>query len=121
MHDEAELEAHRHAAKLMDSFLNPRLQRAERAYGQALRSLWLGNAGAALATLSFIGATWDNGVFPEILLWPLAFFVAGIIPMGVGAVWVLIKEKGTIERIQSVNDPVDLRMSDIESPAESVG
>jgi hypothetical protein len=61
--DEAEA-SHRANAAQMDSFLKPRLDRAEHLYGQAITSLWVGNAGAALATLSFIGATWKNGAFP---------------------------------------------------------
>jgi hypothetical protein len=33
------------------------------AYAQALTSLWLGNAGASLAVLSFIGASWRMAGF----------------------------------------------------------
>ena len=91
----------------VDAFLQPRLERAERAFGQAMTSLWVGNAGAALATLSFIGATWKNNAFPKVLLWPLVLFVLGIIFMGVGALITLFRAKRSIERIQSASSVLD--------------
>jgi hypothetical protein len=47
-------------------FLKPPLDFAKRIYSLAMNSLWLGNAGAALATLSFIGAAWRGVTFPKI-------------------------------------------------------
>jgi len=108
-------------AKRVRATLRPRLERAERAYSQALTSLWLGNAGAALATLSFIGAAWKNDTFSRILLWPLGLFVLGIVAMGVGAVITLIREKLAIERMQRATSIMDFHVSDIESPAERIG
>ena len=55
--------------------IKPKLDRFERNYNQALNRLWLGNAGAALATLSFIGATWSNAKSHSCLLWPFGLFV----------------------------------------------
>ena len=64
-------------------FITPRLVRAERVYNQALTSLWVGNAGAAVATLTFIGVTWQNKLFHHwLLLVPLCAFVFGLIAMG---------------------------------------
>src|SRR5437667_8818847 len=103
--DEAEA-SHRANAAQMDSFLKPRLERAERVYGQATTSLWIGNAGAALATLSFMGATWKSDTFPKSLLVPLGFFVAGVIAMGVGALLTLAREKRASERIQGADSPL---------------
>lgn len=54
------------------------------AYSHALTSLWLGNAGAALAVLSFIGASLKDGKFSHALLAPLLFFVLGLASMGIG-------------------------------------
>lgn len=123
MNDEVDegAEARHWAVKQVQSFLKSRLERAERAYGQALTSLWVGNAGAALATLSFIGATWKSDTFPKVLLWPLGFFVFGVISMGVGALLTLVHEKRAIERIQRAESPLDLCWDDIESPLQSVG
>jgi hypothetical protein len=52
----------------LDRLLKPRLARVERRYAQALTGLWIGNAGAALATLSFIGAAWKEGTYARPLL-----------------------------------------------------
>jgi hypothetical protein len=111
----------RNGERVVESHLRPRLERAERLYSQALTSLWVGNAGAALATISFIGAAWKNGSFPKELLYPLAFFMSGVISMGLGAFLALIKETRAILRIQRIDHVLDMRWDDIQSPAESIG
>ncbi len=103
------------------AFLKPRLDFAERTYNQAMNSLWLGNAGAALATLSFIGAAWKDGTFPRILLAPLAFFLAGLISMGIGTLLALMRVRAVIERNQLAELPWDFIVGDAQSPAERVG
>lgn len=62
-----------HDAERAQAFVQSRAELAEKIYSQAINSLWLGNSGAALATLSFIGASWKDHGFPRILLWPLGF------------------------------------------------
>jgi hypothetical protein len=59
--DDAETEFERWN-QVYEEYVRPRLERAEKAYNQALASLWLGNGAAALAALSAIGASWrkDN-------------------------------------------------------------
>jgi hypothetical protein len=47
-------------------FLKPRLDFAKRIYSLAMNSLWLGYPGAALATLSFIGAARKGVTFRKI-------------------------------------------------------
>jgi hypothetical protein len=66
----------------VQEFLTPRLDRAERLYTQALDGLWLSNAGGALATLTFIGATWQSGAFRHWLMVRLCFFLFGLLSMG---------------------------------------
>lgn len=66
------------------AFLRRRAALAERIYSQAINSLWLGNSGAALVTLSFIGAAWKNETFPSVFRWPLEMFIVGVIAMGFG-------------------------------------
>jgi hypothetical protein len=105
----------------VQGFLRPRLDFAERIYSQALNSLWLGNAGAALATLSFIGAAWKDRTFPKILWTPLALFVAGLISMGIGALLALLRVRAVIVRNQLAESPLDFIVSDVQSPAERVG
>ena len=69
--DDAETEFERWN-QVYEEYVRPRLERAEKAYNQALASLWLGNGAAALAALSAIGASWRQGQqFPSLLLWPL--------------------------------------------------
>lgn len=101
--------------------LKPHLDFAEKVYGQAINSLWLGNAGAALATLSFIGAAWKDGTFPKVLLWPLGFFIAGTISMGLGALMSLWRLRSMILGNQTAESIWDMGMEVIQSPAERVG
>jgi hypothetical protein len=105
----------------VQGFLRPWLALAEKIYSQAMNSLWLGNAGASLTTLSFIGAAWKNGTFPKILLAPLAFFLTGLISMGIGTVSAIMRVRAAIERNQLAESPLDIRMDDIQSPLERVG
>jgi hypothetical protein len=105
----------------VQEFLKPRIERAERAYSQALTGLWLGNAGAALATLSLIGVLWKGNSFPKVLLLPLGCFVLGIVAMGTGALWTLAREKRAIEQMQSANSILDMKVDYVESPAQRVG
>jgi hypothetical protein len=102
-------------------FLKPRLDFAERIYSQAMNSLWLGNAGAALATLSFIGAAMKDGKFPKVLVLPLGFFLAGLIAMGIGTLIALVRVRGVITRNQRNESIGDTIVSDVQSPAERVG
>src|SRR5216684_1272100 len=87
----------------VSDFMRPRIERAERAYAQALTGLWLGNAGAALATLSFIAAMWKDSASSAVLVWPLGSFVLGLVSMGVGSMITLVREKSAIERMQGAN------------------
>ena len=100
-------------------FITPRLVRAERIYNQALRSIWVGNAGAAVATLTFIGVTWQNKSFHHwLLLVPLCAFVLGLIVMGLGSCVFVAKEARIIkrmERMTSVRDISKLRLTEITS------
>jgi hypothetical protein len=99
-----------------------RLDFAEKIYSQAMNSLWLGNAGAALATLSFIGAAWKEGTFPKILLAPLGFFLAGLISMGIGTLLALLRVRAVIVRNQGAEWPWQFIVGDVQLlPAERLG
>lgn len=91
------------------------------AYAQALTSLWLGNAGASLAVLSFIGASWRDGRFPHFLLIPLGCFVLGLVSMGIGsALWLW----GAREDIRDTEDAeliLDRRAFRAMRPSERAG
>lgn len=119
--NDADHEAQLVQLEQVQEFLKPRIERAERSYSQALTGLWLGNAGAALATLSLIGVLLKGSSFPKVLLLPLGCFVLGIIAMGTGALCTLIREKRAIERMQGANSILDMTVSDVESPAQRVG
>jgi hypothetical protein len=98
------------------------MQTAAKIYSHAINSLWIGNAGAALATLSFIGAAWKDGTFPRILLCPLSFFLLGLILMGIGSLLALWRVHSVLEkRNKAAETAIDVKMDDIPSPAEIVG
>jgi hypothetical protein len=119
--DEDDHDSRVRAMERAEAFLKSRLDFAEKLYSQAMNSLWLGNAGAALATLSFIGAAWKDGTFPKALLTPLAFFLAGLISMGVGTLLALMRVRGVIVRNQAAEWPWGFIVGDAQSPAERVG
>jgi len=105
----------------VQGLLKPRLEQAKRAYGQAITSLWIGNAGAAIATLSFIGASEHGGSFPHALLIPLTLFVAGLIFMGVGTIAVLVYERNRIRNMEEAESILDMKMDFILRPSEDAG
>jgi hypothetical protein len=103
--DDAErLEREFAALERRGEFIRPRLDRAERAYTQAVNALWIANAGAAAATLAFIGGTWQNTkqntIFHHWLLVPLCLFVVGLMSMALGATVSLVKEMRFIRRME---------------------
>jgi hypothetical protein len=110
-----------HDAERAQAFVQSRAELAEKIYSQAINSLWLGNSGAALATLSFIGAAWKDHGFPGALLWPLGFFILGVISMGIGTLAALMRERGAIERNQRAQSLLDIYSRDFQSPLERVG
>jgi hypothetical protein len=109
--------------QVYEEFVRPRLERAEKAYNQALASLWLGNGAAALAALSAVGAFWRQGQFPSLLLWPLWLFVLGLVSIGVGTFAALVREARSVHSMLGANatSVLDLRVADIQSPAVQVG
>lgn len=89
--------------RLVAVLIKPRLDRATSAYSQAITSLWIGNAGAAIATLSFIGAAWHNDTFAKEFLLPLTLFVLGLISMGIGSLGGLIRERRLIRNMEEAS------------------
>jgi hypothetical protein len=110
-----------HDLERAQAFVESRAALAEKIYSQAINSLWLGNSGAALATLSFIGAAWKNGEIPRVLLWPLGFFILGVISMGAGTLVALMRERAVIERNQKTQSLLDIQSRDFQSPLQRVG
>lgn len=103
-------------------FLQPILDRAAKVYDRAITSLWVGNAGATLATLSFIAGTWNNGAFYSALLWPLGIFLTGVVAMAIGSIFALVSARAHINRIARAKSMLKLRLvHDIKSPAEEIG
>jgi hypothetical protein len=105
----------------LQEFLQPRLDRAAQAYNQALKSLWLGNAGAALAMMSFIGAIGRGNPISHTFFLPLGFFIIGLISMGVGELTTLVSEGSAIRRIQRATSIIEISFRDVETPAEQIG
>lgn len=100
----------------------PIIDRAERAYTQSLNGVWLGNAGAAVTTLSFIGVVAkDDATLSQRLQCPLAFFVFGLIAMGIGAAISLVQQSARAKRLERVTSILKIRVGDIKSPTEEAG
>lgn len=118
---EREIERQERGLKEVDEFLRPRLDRLERNYARTINRLWLGNAGAALATLSFLGATWQYAPFRFYLLMPFGLFVFGLISLGCGELAALIKDARVIRRNQDAESILDIIIGDAESPLEKLG
>jgi hypothetical protein len=94
------------------------------AYIQALNSIWIANAGASLATLSFIGATFHKSGPRLILLSTLGCFVLGLISMGAGILGWLIKERRWLAYIVKHEPPLatlDVPANLAKSPTEQAG
>lgn len=122
MTDDKESEFHEpFGGRAVDWMLRERMGRATRLYRQALNHLWLGNAGAAIATLGFLGGTWRQAAPEKTLLWPLGFFVLGLICMGLGSLVALVREGRSISDLQDADSILDIKVRSIESPRESVG
>ena len=105
----------------VSEFVHGGLRPTETIYQQALTSLWLGNGAAAIAGLTFIGATWKGGGFPHQLLWPLTCFLLGLISMGVGTLSYLIKEENRARQMELESSPLGFRTDYIKSPTENAG
>jgi hypothetical protein len=119
--DEANRERQLQEFELADAFLRPRIEAADKLFSQAINCLLLGNSGGALATLGFLGAIAKNGAFPKALLYPLFFFILGLVLMGVGILVALWHERGVIVRNQFANAPLDFAARDLKSPLQRVG
>src|SRR4051794_12999478 len=108
--------------KLVHDFLQPRIDRLQQSYAQAINRLWLGNAGAALATLSFIGASGlqSNPVRAAMLV-PLACFASGLLTLGIGELIGLIRDAKAVGRNQYAQSVGDMYINDAESPLQKSG
>ena len=94
------------------------------AYRQALNSIWIANAGASVAALSFIGATFHEERSHLTLLSTLVCFVSGLISMGIGTVVWLIKERRWLAYMDKHEPPYaipDVPAHLAKSPTERAG
>jgi len=108
--------------KFAHDFLQPRVDRLQKSYAQAINRLWLGNAGAALATLSFIGASGtQNSSVRAAMLVPLACFACGLLTLGIGELIGLIRDAKAVGRNQYAQSVGDMYIDDAESPLEKSG
>ena len=103
------------------TYVRPRMRRAERIYNQALTSLWLGNAGAALAALSFVGAASQHGALNRALLIPLGCFVLGLVAMGIGTAISLFQEGKALDDMQKALGVWDFKLDQIKTTTEQIG
>jgi hypothetical protein len=101
----------------IDEYLQSRLGRADRIYSHAINSLWIGNGGAAVATLSFIASISRQGQQVTDLFVPLGIFVLGLICMGTGSLSALLGEIRSIKRLEKGT----LSLDDIQSDSVQAG
>jgi hypothetical protein len=104
-----------------EAFIQSRIEVADGLFSQTIKGLFIGNAGAALAALTFVGATWKDGTFPKVLLCPLALFIFGLITMGAGVAVALWRERSVIVRNQHARSRLDIFTRDFQSPLSRVG
>jgi len=104
----------------VDEFIQPHLERLQKNYAATVNRLWLGNAGAALATLSFLGVTWQANYLRFKFLWPFSFFIFGLILLGVSEFVALIKDASAVYRNQGASSIWDVIIGDAESPLEQL-
>jgi hypothetical protein len=104
--------------EIVEKILKPRRDRAERAYDRAVTTLWVGNAGGALATLAYITANRHDGTFTRSLLVPLVLFVLGLAVTGISSLIEFECERRAIVRIQRANPIPDVQSGSGRWPAE---
>lgn len=120
-HDQDQItEEHPRDLEIAEKILKPRRDRAERAYDRALTTLWVGNAGAALATLAYITANRHDGTFTRSLLVPLVLFVLGLAVTGISSLIEFESERRAILRMQRANPILDVRSDSDHWPAEKI-
>src|SRR4029077_6248527 len=98
--------------------------RVERTYANLVTSLTIGNAGASVAVLGFIGATWANGNFYRPALVPLVLFFLGTACMAIGALAALLRDLKCLGRLSqrpTGRAPQFYRQADLPSPVENLG
>jgi hypothetical protein len=118
-HDQDQItEEHPRDLEIAEKILKPRRDQAERAYDRALTTLWVGNAGAALATLAYITANRHDGTFTRSLLVPLVLFVLGLAVIGISSLIEFESERRAILRMQRANPILDVRSDSDHWPAE---
>jgi hypothetical protein len=106
--------------EIAEKILKPRRDRAERAYDRALTTLWVGNAGAALATLAYITANRHDGTFTRSLLVPLVLFVVGLAVTGISSLVEFESERRAILRMQRANPVLEVRSGSDHRLAEKI-
>src|SRR5215207_8403768 len=106
--------------EVVERMLEARIARAERIYDHAITSLWLGNSGAAVATLSLLGVTLKDGKPLRQLMFPLTAFIVGIVLMGLGSILALWREYRAVRSTQEARSILEVRADAIESPAEKI-
>jgi hypothetical protein len=120
-HDQDQIaEQHPRDLEIAEKILKPRRDRAERAYDRALTTLWVGNAGAALATLAYITANRHDGTFTRSLLVPLVLFVLGLAVTGISSLIEFESERRAILRMQRANPILDVRSDSDHWPAQKI-
>jgi hypothetical protein len=77
------------------------LERAPRAYTQALTKLWLANAGLAIANLCFIATDWRAG--PDAHSVSKILFVLGLVTSGFGVASLLLRRQIMIRPMEEAD------------------
>jgi hypothetical protein len=85
---------------------------------KALTRLWLGNAGGAVVTVSYLGASHGSN---HAALYPLACFLFGLIFLGVSEIVVLWPMQQEIARDQNARSWLERKAGYAKSPVQRSG
>jgi hypothetical protein len=93
-----------------------RARSTRRLYEKAVTRLWVGNAGGAVVTISYLAATSN---VKSLSLWPIYFFMVGLLLLVVEQIWHLGHEWKTIKDNQSAGSLLEFRTNYFKYPLEA--
>lgn len=93
----------------------------DRAYESAVSSLSIGNSGGPIATIAFIGSTWNNGDFYQAALLPLGLFMIGMIAVGAGTLTLLMSQLRAAQRVRQAPPSPAMTFHPFEQSVPCIG
>jgi hypothetical protein len=101
-----------------DRYLVKRAKAARRKYGKAITRPWIGNAGGAVVTISYLRSA---GAVAHRSPIPFGFFLIGLVFLGAGMLLDLISEWKALRDNQQATRLLGFRSGFAESPLQTAG